>query len=247
MNTEQEKRAETVYSRAPIVEAILELKLPTDRPIRLETARKIANDLMREGLDQTSNRVEYTTHVGKGAAQLRSHVVGKELASADNRLVVRSLVNAFAFFQRSPYRDWWYFERMAKKYWEIYNTSAATPPARIGLRFVNRIPLPLGQEIEEYFNFYPTLNLDLPQTWGQVVMRLEVPVPNTDYTVGLVQQWHGRSDVLDCVDITLDIDVFAVSAGFADDEIWNRLIEMRTIKNDFFEKAITEKVREMIR
>ena len=247
MQSESERADETLYSHPPIVDAILEFRLPKENPLKLDVVKKIANALMREGLEKSTDWYEHTAQVESNLANVSSNLIGKELTSGDDKLTVRCLTNAFAFFQHAPYKDWWFFERTAKRFWSTYTAIAQTPPRRIGLRVVNRLPIPFGIDLEQYVTCYPKINSSLPQKWSASVMRVEVPIPPTDYVVGLVQQLTSPSATEQCYDVTLDIDVYCESTGFTEEDIWHRLSEMRKLKNRFFESSITERVREKIR
>lgn len=233
------------YTKAPITQAILELRLPVERSIKLELTKKAANQILAEGLEQIQDFSEHVAELGGGVSTSSSRIIGKEISSADERISVRCLVHSFAFIQKSPYRDWWYFEHMARKYWKIFSGFADVEPVRIGLRFINEFSIAPNTNINEYFNYYPLTPAKFPRIWESFVSRIQVPYPDSDYHVGIVIHSLPTTDATGKV--ALDIDVYADSPGISENDIWTRLQAMRAIKNEVFEEVITDVVREGIR
>ncbi len=236
---------DVVYSHAPIVQAIMEFRLPKEREVKLDRAKRAANIFLAKGMATSQDFTAYLAQISPQEASIHGEQQGKVLFSEDNRFEVRCLTNAFAFIQNSPYRDWWYFEEHARNNWDIYSAAGFVAPNRLGVRFINSISVPVGAKFSDYLTYYPVLGQALPQGFDAVDMRVQVPVPETDYSVGIIHHFAPRGD--STANILIDIDVFVSAPSFSEEDIWSRVKVMRRIKNWFFEGIITEAVRETIR
>jgi uncharacterized protein (TIGR04255 family) len=120
---------------------------------------------------------------------------------------------------------------------------------RVGLRYVNRIALPLGSPIDSWFNFLPTypsnlqgvFNFSYSQTWANThghqdvattvnMARIEVPAEQANSHIGVM----------------LDIDIFNMWPK--DAPIWEECKDWfsraHDCENSVFEEFITDDLRE---
>src|SRR5262249_26225924 len=121
---------------------------------------------------------------------------------------------------------------------------------RLGLRFINRIELPVGERNFEGFIMphpVPPMMLNLP---FQGFFQHEVfAVPGYPYTLTLVRTTSPPQDPqLKGLGLILDIDVSSVNTfALNDQELKRRLTEMRWLKNKAFFGSLTEKAVGMFR
>lgn len=125
-----------------------------------------------------------------------------------------------------------------------------TEAQRIGLRFINRLVLPVQEtRFEDYIEPYaqPPRNLDLP--FLAFFHHDTLTVPGYPYAVNVVRTIQLPQDPrTQGVGIILDIDVFTLRPFENDRELTDkRLAEMRWLKNKAFFGSFTEKALKSFR
>ena len=102
--------------------------------------------------------------------------------------------------------------------------------------------------LEEYFNSYIKYNDQISPTWNKVFYKLLVPhnygIKSRIVFEGKVNQSDQRANII------FDINVFADNLGLSLKDIDNLetlFCKMRDIKNNIFEKSITDKTRSLFR
>jgi uncharacterized protein (TIGR04255 family) len=237
--------SETVYSKAPIAQAILEVRLADEIP--LKELKKLASGL---DLDfQIADFGETKAAVSSQGTRSESRLLGHELTNDRGNITLRFLTSSFVFIQHSPYQDWWYFRTESERFWKMYRAVNPNQVLRLGLRYVNVLSLPFGEEVERYLRCYPLL----PQSWPKVLtayaMRLYLDLPGDDHLSAIVTQDTKPPATPEDVaaSFILDIDVIRKESLPSEDAaLWQVLDVMRDAKNSLFEGAITDLVREMI-
>lgn len=234
-------RNQEVYAHAPISEAILELRV---QPVKQAAIKNVSRRLLTD-LPVARPFKESTATFGEDQHSITSKLIGWDHLTVDERLICRVTEGAFAFIQRSPYKDWWYFHKHAFEKWSIYRSEVDTPITRIGLRYVNLIKIETDTLLSDYFRIgvqYPTV---LGEKVESILSKIRFPILGADYHVDVTQFLpkfsRGETPVM-----TLDLDV-SVEGTFTDDEAWERVEYMRKLKNFFFEESVTDKLRERFR
>lgn len=132
----------------------------------------------------------------------------------------------------------------AQKAWTVFKeVMKPAEVVRIGLRYINRIPLELPMVITDYFTAVPELPEELEQDIEGYMVRTTVGLPRENARVNLTQALESSVD--EDVFAILDIDVFgSVEFKPGDAEIWAKLEQFRGCKNRFFFGLVTEKTLE---
>jgi uncharacterized protein (TIGR04255 family) len=238
--------------QAPIAEAVIEIKARATSDWKEPLVRtSLEQNLAEYPIRESQNEVRFEMKVlpGKPPAQEFQDLgwKGFRVQTADKRQVAQFTRDGFVFSRLPPYENWQQLSNEALRLWGIFKEMARPIKiGQIGLRYINRIPLPTnGRNLEDYVRPAP----QPPQDSGLVLrsfMHLdELEVPGHPYAVRLVKTIQhvpeqGRSRCY----LILDIDVLA-QAGL--DEPQKRLEEMRWLKNSVFFSSITDKAREMFR
>ena len=170
-----------------------------------------------------------------------------QLTSDDKKQSFEVRAEGFTFSRFEPYDRWETFQPEAKRLWLRYK-EAAKPDAIEGLalHYVNRLDVPVGASLEDYFNIYVHVPEALPQDllfcFGMVTVRLTDP--DSLVTVALQPAPPVREND---TSVILDINThLPVGRPLGEDEMWTLFERMRHQKNFIFESCITNKVREMI-
>jgi len=150
----------------------------------------------------------------------------------------------------APYSKWEEFVLEAQSYWakfvEVCSPEAAT---RSAVRFINKINVP-GQSIElrDFFHLYPQIPEGIPQDVNGMLLQLQMPQQDLGREVmAVINMGLGEPDRPNHIAVMLDFDIFAVSEiEPKSDQLWVRLEQFRTRKNQLFEACINDKVRELI-
>ncbi len=167
--------------------------------------------------------------------------------SEDEKQVVQFRVDGYTFNRLGPYSEWEDVKTQARRYWSVF-ASGASPMTvtRLALRYINRLRLPGGSDLDEYLTAAPRVPHNLPQVLANFVQRIEVPKPEID-AVAVITQATERTDLAHSA-IVLDIDVSrTLELSSADDSIWDVFDLLRDFKNDAFFSSLTPRCLDLIK
>jgi len=243
------------YSRAPITEAILDLKviLPDDFPVekfleiheyvrdRFPTSQPIhiGSFLVQSGPDTPDLQVDAN----------RRHS-GFLFRSKDNRRIFQATLQGFTFNRLAPYESWEEFNNDARSLWEIYK-SICKPEfvTRAAIRYINQLNIPTQgpTDLRTYLKTAPEISSDFPQqTMSSFFMQLQLPQEDLNCML-IINENLAPTTTPDLISVILDIDLFRQQVWQSDDEdIWRFLEQLRQRKNEIFKASITEKTEELI-
>jgi uncharacterized protein (TIGR04255 family) len=233
------------FDHAPIVEAIIGIELPTLDDEQMERVRGAWTSVSGEYPE--SEPLKYL-HLEIGvpppaedgpqhASRLDSRF-GLKLVSADKRQLAIFRRNGFSFSRLPPYERWDSFRSEAKRLWEVYRGAAGTSPVlNFGLRYINRIFIPLGEPMEEFLTLYPHMpnNPDgSPPRISASYMRIDSIIEDLGGQA-IIQQGTLPLIKEGFATLSLDFDLrFNVPQQVSDDYVWDVLESARHIKNRLF-------------
>jgi len=236
------------YPNAPIVEAIIEIRVNRATEFTHEQCKTVFDSVKdefptRKELLTLRASVSGGTQVGASAVQRPE---GFQLLSGDNLRIVTATPERFTFSRLAPYESWDSFRSDAHRMWTIYRSH--TNPAsivRIATRFVNKIDVPLPIDvISEYFRTGPEMSDDMSQDLSGFFMQLQLP--QKKYKCMAILNEALLEPVREgFASFALDIDVFDERTFILEDEVWERLDTFRWCKNEIFEACITDKTRSL--
>jgi uncharacterized protein (TIGR04255 family) len=242
-----------VFPKAPIVEAVVDLRAALPSQVSIETLAAF-HDRIREDFPHREVQVEYAAQVRISAdastATGRQRQTGFRFSSDDRHWAVQARLDGFTLNYFAPYASWSTLRQRAATLWAHY-LEVARPVAveRTGLRYVNRVHVPIGANLSDYFEIEPRLGSRLPQTMAWFNVQVAIEVPDLPAMV-LIQQRRGEDSAEHPgqAAVFLDIDTFTVSRLDPNsDQIWQVLDQLRDLKNQVFFNAITEKTKEAFR
>src|SRR5688572_9891560 len=117
------------YSKAPITEAILELRV--DPPIQASHFADLFN-AEKERYPTQQELIEFRTELDPAdplASKTQRINAGCAFSSVDRLQVWHAKPEAFSFGRLAPYQDWIHFRDEARRIWTLYR--AATNPTRL--------------------------------------------------------------------------------------------------------------------
>jgi len=240
-----------IYTKAPITEAIIDLRVEPCPNLELDTLKRLCEDTKAE-----YPRVNPTIEVA-GSMQIQPGVsasasaqqkqVGYRSISSDGKLVCQRQLQGFTLSRLAPYESWEPFRDIARSLWGVYRD--ATKPqsvSRLAVRYINQIEVPGNPiELKDYFRTSPEISADLPQTIDGFFMQVRLPQEDIKAAV-ILNQTIVPPTMPNVISAILDIDIFCEeTVPDADNAIWEYFETLHTRKNEIFEACITEKTREL--
>jgi uncharacterized protein (TIGR04255 family) len=242
------------YERAPVVEAIIE--------IRCEVPERDSTEFLRDSVDHsifTSEeqilQVTGTVQVAEGTSftgAMEPRITGYRFRRSNPDQAVQARMNGFAFSWLGAYKDWDELTTETEKHWLKYLQVAEPVKAtRLGVRFINRIVVPT-QLIE--FNDYLRIGVNvppyLPQEIRAYLIRVQIPIPQMATEVTISSGLEG-SRPNEGTALILDIDAWKeiqmeLSKREEREQIPALLNTLRNAKNYAFESCITDATRRLI-
>lgn len=237
----------TLYSKAPITEALIDIRITPSSSAKVEDLNILKTSL--KDYPNVKKQIENQIQLGIGDNQSSQQVVkeiGLRFDSSNNLNVLQAKTSGFTFSRLQPYERWENFIAEAKSLWDEY--SKVVKPVsynRYAVRFINRFDIPNDRiELADYFNVYPQApqNYDLTGFYSQIsIAQLDIgaELSLSQAVIPPVKDNH--------ISIVLDLDLF-INQPISDNVLlWKEFEILHKRKNKIFEELITEKTRELIR
>jgi uncharacterized protein (TIGR04255 family) len=244
------------FEHAPIVEAVIEIRTRVESPWEESALR----DQLKAKLpgypkifSQSAFRHELKVKGDQPPEQLFHDLgwKGLRLQSADGRYIAQFNRDGFVFSRLQPYESWDQFKDEAVRLWNMHaELTKSIEVQRLGVRFINRITLPVGEvRLEDYLRVPPQppgeLDLQIMSFFHQDSL-LVTGHPYAINIVKTVQPPHGSGS--DGGALILDIDVFTTKPfEHRPADIEKHLAEMRWLKNKVFYSSLTKGALEGLR
>jgi uncharacterized protein (TIGR04255 family) len=238
-------------TRAPITEAVIEIRARTSKPWNeAETLATLKQRLVQYPSHVSARGFEHKFQVSPTQeAKVDSKDLGwqgHDFRSADSKQIVKFHLNSFSFSRLNPYDNWERFTNEALRLWKIHRElSQPLEVQRLGVRFINRIPITGGKiELGKYFKEFPQDLKDLNLSLTGFLHHNMFAVPKYPYAINLIKTLQpGEVSGVNESSLILDIDVYTQNPFEAiDEKIEDKLAEMRWLKNKSFFSIITEQL-----
>lgn len=237
------------YARAPITEAVIELRFATTfhQTTVEEAGRRLRDDyfyLDPESIVHFELKLEPAVQKAEPSAKWS----GVKLSSLERTDSVFFRQNTFICSRLAPYTGWDDFFARTVRAWEVWRKSAGhTALSRIGVRYINRIDIPVENvalvRVEDYLNVFPKSPDDLGAPLSAYAMQVTRPL-NADDCVVTLTTATVAPPLIGFASLVLDLDVFReANLPQRDDDMWDILTRMRGHKNRIFESCITDRTR----
>ena len=198
---------------------------------------------------QPQQGIEISAETTEGNSEFRQRTKwnGFRLQDEHKHHVAQFTQHGVVFSRLQPYERWENFKTEAIRFWELFlELAAPTVIQRLGVRYINRVPLEDNDQPSTYLKVapYPLPELDFSP---ELFFYKDVyKVPDHPYSI----QWTRTIQPQRAVNgdkraLIIDIDVFTTELLELDQEtLIQRLSEMRWLKNKVFFSCITEAARE---
>lgn len=238
------------YPNNPIIEALCEFKFSPQEPWDVTVAglfyQEIQDQFPQKKQDAGFEIKARPTE--KGIEQLIETIPSRiRFISEDGLKMVQLIPNTLVINHLRPYPVWDKFKEIIIKNFKLYNKIAKPSEiVRIGLRYINKIYLPLGAEIEDYFNFYPTIPKELPQRIEKLNLRLEMPFGGKERLILWLREIPSEKDRPEEIPFILDLDYISIQKRDPNDitDIENYLDKANHNIYSAFENCLTDKCKE---
>lgn len=243
-------------AHAPIAEAVIEMRARAEVPWEESGVRgKLGPLLPAYPTVESQIGFEHEMQFGPGQDMVQRHRDlgwrGLRCESADHLHIAQFNRDGFVFSRLRPYDHWEQFHGEAMRLWKIHRDLASPSGIqRLGLRFINRIELPVdGPRPDDYLHMSSEVLAGMPLSRAGFFHRDVLAVPGYPYIVIIVRtvqptQVSGSKGF----GLLLDIDVFSTEPfDLREDLIMQRLSEMRWLKNKAFFGSITSQALESFR
>jgi uncharacterized protein (TIGR04255 family) len=234
-------------AHAPSIEAAIHWQAPASRTLNPETLREeLAKRLPDYPIFQAQHGLEVSaTGLPDGSTEIfqRTQWSGFRLQDAQSHHVAQFTTTGVVFSRLQPYEEWTSFQSEAIRFWDIFlELAQPTTLNRLGVRYINSIPLSNGEQPSVYLKTAPSLPPGIALSSESFFHQDMYRVPGYPYYVNWVRtiQVQG-SDPLDGRALIVDIDVFTTDLlELNQGTLKQRLREMRWLKNKVFFSCITE-------
>lgn len=229
---------------APIIEAVIDIR---SRPTALfdESTMKSRLDAKLDGYHLLDLIFQEQTAMQGGMSHIEQNWKGLRYRSADEKYIAQFHDNRFIFSRLEPYQSWdrFYYEGM--RLWSNYiELAKPSDLQRIGLRYINRIQLPVNElHFEDYLHSAPTTPKDFNLPFLNFLHQDTFEVPGHPYAINITKTIQPpKTQDNQGLSLILDIDIFTnQEPDFAMDLLEQRLIDMHWLKNKVFFGSITDK------
>jgi uncharacterized protein (TIGR04255 family) len=233
--------------QAPSIEAVIHWQADASKTLEpASLGEELTKRIPDYPIFQTQQGLEISaTGSSDGTSEViqRTQWNGFRLQDAQNRHVVQFTKTGVVFSRLEPYEKWESFQAEAMRFWHIFlELAEPTLIQRLGVRYINRIPLHNGEQPSLYLNTVPSAppGLDLPveSFFHQDAYR----VPGYPYHINWTRTIQQKGvDLADGRALIVDIDVFTTELLQLDQEtLTQRLSEMRWLKNKVFFSCMTK-------
>ena len=238
------------YPRAPITEAVIQIQVAAEvEPRALE---KIAHKLKRD-YPNSQPLQEYKIEFSNtgGQVSIAQNPQGIRLANNDQTDIVMLNPQSITAARLTPYIDWKHLRDRANAAWQEWkDATPGHPIARIGVRYINRIDIPVGPgqpfKVDDYLSLVPVVSAITNQSPLGYLMQIVIPTSDPLWTATVTTTALGDVQVPNHASYILDIDVARTADIPLNDKLlWPIIDTAQLIKNDIFERCIKDPARKL--
>jgi uncharacterized protein (TIGR04255 family) len=236
-----------VLDHAPSIEAVIHWQAPASKTLEPEKLKEeLTQRLPDYPICEPQLDLEFlasTSLDGGPEVSHRTQWNGFRLQDAQNRHVAQFTPHGVIFSRLEPYEKWQAFQAEAMRFWSIF-LEIAKPLAieRLGVRYINRIPLGNGEQPSLYLKTVPPAPPGIELFTEAFFHQDRYQVPNYPYQINWVRTIQPQGvDPADGQALIVDIDVSITDLiELNQSTLIQQLLEMRWLKNKVFFSCITE-------
>jgi uncharacterized protein (TIGR04255 family) len=238
------------YPKAPITESALQISVTgTATPEEQQKlVRRFSKDYPQHEILSALNVTINTTG---GAMTVGQQLQGHRVKSADQADIIVVFPDGIAAARLAPYPGWDFLRERARTAWAEWRKSVNySALKRIGVRYVNRIDVPIRHaetvDLDAYLNFTPRGPNFSKRPLSGFFVQVTRPTDLELWTASITSTLVSPAPLINHVSIVLDIDVFRTEQiPGRDTDLWDCIDEVRPLKNAIFEACITDESRKL--
>lgn len=238
------------YPRAPIIEAVIQLREVADVDARLQ--KKVVQKLKRAyPHQQPVHAFEVALDNTGGSVAVAQESEGFRLANDDQTDVLIINARGVTAVRLAPYTGWPALRGRAEAAWNVWREAAPGHAIeRLGIRMINRIDIPATaaptRQLEDFLHLRPALPALSHAPMDGFLVQVSIPTFDPMWKATLTSTLLLPMPVPGHYSILLDIDVSRTTAIPLNDALlWPIIDHARAIKNDPFERCITDATRKL--
>ncbi len=240
-----------VLSRAPIVEALLTIRVEPLPRTAVESLRNVGGEGYSLAEARFAHHIQFEIDPSAGTQEIATsrQADGYLFRSPDGTKVAQAFLSGIALSQLKPYKTWGDLAEQAKRLWTRYvEITGERKITALGLRYVNRIELQNEDfDVSRYLRTAPDLPVELSKDIDNFFLRIRLPRTHDGLTATFTETFGALTDS-GTVPLLFDIDVERRGPfDPSDEELWQIFSSMRALKNRIFFRSITEEVVELCR
>lgn len=236
-------------AHAPIVEAVIDINCDLPPDTDFFQLQERAKESLRNAYPEVRQLITQHQELGINAAEslpatINQRVTGLQFLSEDEKQVVQFRSEGYTFNRLAPYGRLDDYLPQIEWSWNIFRTLIKPVQIRaIGLRFINRILLPLvgGRvKLNEYLRVSPKLpDEDTLVFTGFLNQHSAVEIATGNH-VNITMAMQPQEG--DEMPIILDIETFDPRIHVPEqwEEVREAILSLRRLKNRVFERTLTE-------
>jgi len=230
-------------NRAPIREALLDIKVEPRPGLSLEVLDAFVDGVRSDFPDVQPIRTMETqldfSGEEPGVRSSRHQTLGSICWNSAKTRAVQARLDGFSVNQVKGYETWEALRDQAESLWEGYaGVAAPTAVIRCALRYINRLEVPVNQDLSHWLRTRAEVPPELPQFLDDYFARIVLSF-GEDRKAAIIQAAEPANGS-GARGLLLDIDVFVVKRFTRSDSagLWAEFEELRTIKNQCFFQSL---------
>jgi uncharacterized protein (TIGR04255 family) len=236
-------------SKAPILEATIEIRVATANPVDISAfdaaVRELKDELPVQQMIQLVSSTLALGPDGKAEHQTSATPAGVRLDSRDQVRAIQMRPDLIAVSRVREYSRWSDLLELTERAWKLY-AEAVRPTAvtRLGVRYINRILLRDAGDLDQVLTAAPRIPPNLPQLIAGFNSRIVVPMQDCGVLISQTNETAAASDGSVQAALMLDIDAFTESVPVDWGAIASKLEGLRYAKNLAFFSSLQPQVLE---
>jgi uncharacterized protein (TIGR04255 family) len=235
--------------RPPITEAVLDARVTFAAPLAPEALQAVATSIL--GYENPSPILApqflFAAPVVSPAVNLPQFQMGFSVKSQDGLFVAQFRPDGLSISRLPPYTEWEDLFDQMWQLWVAYRDSVHPDRVRrVSARFINRIDIPAGRDLDDFLSVAPRLPKGAPDFLSTFTTAVVIPYPKekTQAVMRLASQFTPTSTE---APVVLDFDILReCDLDPADDTAIKAAIgALRPIKNQLFFGSVTEQSMEL--
>jgi uncharacterized protein (TIGR04255 family) len=232
------------FKTPPIIEAVIAVTIPELPESVVESLRDAKGELSLMGfivqLPKTKHDFQIKVEEGISSFEASDQPIGFQYIQGDRSFAVQFLRTGFIFSQLGNYSSWEEFTDFAQKVWSVYvKIVGLVELSSFNVRYINKLYVPDGQPWQYFIKIYPYIPEEVPQQVAEYFMRIVMPIASPQGRLShqqaiLPPEKEGFFTML------FDNDFQFSAIGVPLSALWKRINETREIKNDYFDKFLTD-------